>query len=63
MSSADDPRLGPDGVVRRRAGHPMLDAVAHWTKSAAVAFVLFLMIRAFLVEAFKIPPAPWKTLY
>jgi signal peptidase I len=32
----------------------MLNTVAHWTKSAAVAFVFFLIIRACLVEAFKI---------
>ena len=55
MISVDDPRLGPDGGVRRRAGPPMLNTVVHWTKSAAVAFVLFLIIRAFFVEAFKIP--------
>ena len=53
--SADDPKLGPDGAVRRRVGPVLLSTVGHWTKSAAVAFVLFLFIRVFLVEAFKIP--------
>ena len=51
----DHRRLGPDGAGRRRAVPTLLSAVTHWIKSAGVAFVLFLIIRAFLVEAFKIP--------
>lgn len=40
----------------RLADRPsFLRTVWDWTKSVAVAFVLFLFIRAFLVEAFKIP--------
>jgi signal peptidase I len=52
MISVDDHRLGSDGVGQ---GPPMFNAVAHWTKYAAVAFVLLLIIRAFFVEAFKVP--------
>ena len=53
----EDPRAGSAGAMRRGVGTNLLGVVAHWTKSAAIAFVLFLVIRAFLVEAFKIPTA------
>ena len=43
--------------MRRRVRPALLRTVWHWIKSASVAFVLFLIIRAFLVEAFKIPTA------
>lgn len=46
------------GVLRedaRRQG--VLAAVWDWSRSLALAFVLFLGIRAFLVEAFRIPTA------
>ncbi len=41
---------------RRTANNPSFGRAAwEWTKSIAVAFVLFLLIRTFLVQAFKIP--------
>ncbi len=49
------------GVVSRtlRASDPprygWLAALWDWTKSIAVAFVLFIAIRTFVIEAFKIP--------
>jgi signal peptidase I len=38
-----------------RAGRGPLATAWEWTKSIAVAFVLFLLVRTFIVEAFKIP--------
>src|ERR671919_1982461 len=41
---------------RKTVENPSFSRVAwEWTKSIAVAFVLFLLIRTFLVQAFKIP--------
>jgi signal peptidase I len=41
---------------RKPAENPSFGRVAwEWTKSIAVAFVLFLVIRTFLIQAFKIP--------
>lgn len=39
---------------RRRSARP-LGLVWEWTRSVVVAFLLFLVIRTFVVEAFKIP--------
>ncbi|MGH7587861.1 MAG: S26 family signal peptidase, partial [Gemmatimonadota bacterium] len=42
--------------VAPRPGSPSFARVVwEWTKSIAVAFVLFILIRTFLVQAFKIP--------
>jgi len=46
-------REGPKPRGRSRA--PFFGLLWEWTRSAAVAFVLFLVVRTFLVEAFKIP--------
>lgn len=54
---------GGRAVEKGRGGAPdssrlalsLLRTIWDWTKSALVAFILFLVIRAFLVEAFKIP--------
>jgi len=45
-------------VLRREEerGH-VLATAWEWTRSLAVAFVLFLVVRAFVVEAFRIPTA------
>jgi signal peptidase I len=44
------------GPPRRTVENPSFSRVAwEWTKSIAVAFVLFLLIRTFLLQAFKIP--------
>ncbi|MBI4540321.1 MAG: signal peptidase I [Gemmatimonadetes bacterium] len=40
---------------RHEGGGSFARAVWEWTKSAAIALVLFFIIRAFLLEAFKIP--------
>ena len=53
----DGPGLESHGAMRRRVGPALLRTVWHWIKSVSVALVLFLIIRAFLVEAFKIPTA------
>lgn len=47
----------PERYQRRRAGEDQsFTSVAwEWTKSIGVAFLLFLVIRTFLVQAFKIP--------
>lgn len=48
----------PDATPRapsRDMEMSFLHTVWDWTKSIAVAFVLFLVIRSFVVEAFKIP--------
>lgn len=53
-----DEREPGDGFPVRRAlrrGHPVLRAAWDWTRSVLVAFALFLVIRTFVVEAFKIP--------
>lgn len=43
-------------VLRRDAARrDLLGVVWEWTRSLAVAFVLFLFVRTFLVEAFRIP--------
>ena len=39
----------------QRRGAALLSAVWDWTRSILVAFVLFLVIRTFVVEAFRIP--------
>jgi len=45
------------GPGSRRLGpvEPFLRSLWDWTRSMAVAFVLFLVVRTFVVEAFKIP--------
>ncbi len=45
----------PDRAARMRRG--IRPVVGEWVRSVAVAFVLFVVIRTFLVEAFKIPTA------
>ncbi len=48
--------VGPDAPRRRR--RPVWRAVRgvlEWAKSVSLAVLLFLLVRAFLVEAFKIP--------
>jgi signal peptidase I len=42
-------------VERDAAANGFMGGVREWTKSLVVAFVLFFVIRAFVVEAFKIP--------
>ena len=44
-------------IIRASESRPRsaLATAWEWTKSIAVAFVLFLVVRTFLVEAFKIP--------
>lgn len=46
---------GAAPAQRADAGGSFTRAVWEWTKSVAIALVLFLVIRTFLVEAFKIP--------
>ncbi len=48
---------GADGGDGSTGGGPLgvLSVLWDWTKSIAVAFVLFLVIRTFVVEAFRIP--------
>ncbi len=45
------------GASPQREALSFLRSAWDWTKSILIAFVLFLVIRAFLVEAFKIPTA------
>jgi signal peptidase I len=50
----------PEGIVaetlrRESARRHLWATVWDWTRSLAVAFVLFLAVRVFLVEAFRIP--------
>lgn len=54
--------VAPDGgpapaatVVRRGLGRRIARAGFEWAKSVSLALLLFLVLRAFLVEAFKIP--------
>lgn len=43
-------------VLRKEAARSdLLGTLWEWTRSLAVAFVLFLVVRTFLVEAFRIP--------
>ncbi len=59
MASGSRDRAGKTRYTspqRRSADEGSFGRVAwEWTKSIAVAFVLFLLIRTFLVQAFKIP--------
>lgn len=53
-----DPVAGQEEREESRTGQmemSFLGTVWDWTKSIAVAFVLFLVIRTFVIEAFKIP--------
>jgi len=50
-AAASEPQVQQPQMVRPSFFRTVWD----WTKSIAVAFVLFLLIRAFVVEAFKIP--------
>src|SRR5690606_35808488 len=45
----------PTGRARRRRGVRAVRAGWEWAKSVALAIVLFVLVRAFVVEAFKIP--------
>lgn len=53
------PDTDPDESPVRRALEPrrsgVLRSLWDWTRSVALAFVLFLVVRALVVEAFKIP--------
>lgn len=52
----DIPLVTPSSERRRR--HPaavLLRTLYEWTKSLSLALLLFVIVRAFLVEAFKIP--------
>lgn len=56
MSARPKPKSPRKPAPRRTVQNPSFSRVAwEWTKSIAVAFVLFLVIRTFLVQAFKIP--------
>lgn len=58
MSVTSDPQppsTAPATPVPRGRGRGALCAAWEWFKSVQVAFVAFLLVRAFLVEAFKIP--------
>lgn len=46
---------GPPAPGAPHASESILSVLWEWSRSLAVAFVLFLLIRAFVVEAFKIP--------
>jgi len=55
-----DTPSGGDGVSLERGqpprrGDTLLSVLWDWTRSLAVAFLVFIFIRAFVVEAFKIP--------
>ncbi|MBM3908899.1 MAG: signal peptidase I [Gemmatimonadetes bacterium] len=55
---SDPPPVGAEpayGPTPRRAGWRPLRALWEWMKSMATALLIFFIIRAFLVEAFKIP--------
>jgi len=41
--------------VTRSGGHKVKSAVREWVESIIVAFILAMVIRSFLVQAFKIP--------
>lgn len=54
----EEPSPRPESVVRRtlREESPsVIRTIWDWTRSIALAFVLFLIVRALVVEAFKIP--------
>ncbi len=44
-----------DRIVDERGSPSVFRTLWEWTRSIAVAFVLFLVVRALVVEAFKIP--------
>ncbi len=57
---SEEPRTaapeGVEGAPRTGSSRPdVLTTAWEWTRSVAVAFILFLVIRTFGVEAFKIP--------
>ncbi|MCK5412253.1 MAG: signal peptidase I, partial [Gemmatimonadetes bacterium] len=54
-SSMTEKNGGTTGTSAQTAGG--MRWVWEWTKSILVAFVLFLVVRAFVVEAFQIPTA------
>jgi hypothetical protein len=55
-ASPADARSGGDlPAGPASAPESVLSILWDWTRSLAVAFLLFLVIRAFVVEAFKIP--------
>ncbi len=49
------PAGAPSPVRSRRLARRLGRALFEWAKSVSLALLLFLMLRAFLVEAFKIP--------
>lgn len=53
--AALSPAGTPVAAVRPPREESILSILWDWTRSLAVAFLLFLVIRAFVVEAFKIP--------
>lgn len=53
---SDTKRKRRGGSVRGADGEPSVGRwIWEWTKSIAVAFALFLVVRTFIVEAFQIP--------
>jgi signal peptidase I len=50
-----DPALGVPAAAAQRPRFRLMRGLWEWAKSLQVAIVLFLLVRAFLVEAFKIP--------
>ena len=55
LPGAGDGAGHPHRAVRTRRGAAR--AVGEWMRSVAVAFILFVVVRTFVVEAFKIPTA------
>src|SRR3970040_1677316 len=49
------PASAPPSTRGRRAARTFFRALFEWTKSLSLALLLFVLVRAFLVEAFKIP--------
>jgi len=47
----------PQPPRRRSAARRLVSGVFEWAKSLSLALLLFLVVRSFLVEAFKIPSA------
>ncbi|MFW5952181.1 MAG: signal peptidase I, partial [Gemmatimonadota bacterium] len=61
MPDADHPEQAPLQAARARPRPRRAVAAARWTwewiKSLVIAFLLFLVIRTFVIEAFRIPTA------
>jgi len=55
LAPALAPASAPPSTRGRRAARTFFRALFEWTKSLSLALLLFVLVRAFLVEAFKIP--------